>query len=422
MRLLLGNCSAEPFPPMNQIAETMAALAYKWLASTALIFALVLIAGIWHMGSNSMIACGFFGACFIFIGTRPGRKLLLINIAAGAAYAGAYKLLGGPFDHDPLIAVIGAGAFLGIGSITVMAWQLTWQAGSNQAAALRDALVLPVFSLVAGLGMNWVNGEAQRTYDHLLYAFDGTLLRVPPGQTVTALFASFPWIAAASSAAYQGLLIFPPLYRGWALHRGVRGGVNVMHAFAVAGIAGFILYQVCPAEGPVYSFGTRFPNHLPDWHEVSLAPYLSAGVHNAIPSMHMAWALLVLWSALELGPLALTIATTFAGFTALATLGSGEHYLIDLVVSAPLILAVVSAFKRDLARTALGLVLTFGWLAYLRGGAFLPRPGVANWMLIAATFVIVIASQLHQIKLLVVQQRVGLHQHGPAQDFLDLLK
>ena len=407
---------------MNLIAETMAGLAYKWLASTALIFALALIAGIWHMGSNSMIACGFFGACFIFIGTRPGRKLLLINIAAGAAYAAGYRFLGGPFDHDPTVAVISAGAFLGLGSITLMAWRLIWHAESNQADALRDALVLPVFSLVAGLGMNWVNGSAQRTYDHLLYAFDGTLLRVPPGQTVTALFKNFPWIAAASSAAYQGLLIFPPLYRGWALYRGVRGGVNVMHAFAVAGVAGFILYQVCPAEGPIYSFGARFPDHLPDWHEVSLAPYLSAGVHNAIPSMHMAWALLVLWSALELGPLAITIAASFVGFTALATLGSGEHYLIDLVVSAPLILAVVSAFKRDLARTALGLGLTFGWLLYLRSGAFLPRPGIANWMLILATFAIVIVSQLHQIKLLVVQQRIGLHQHGPAEDLLDLLK
>src|SRR5580692_7750925 len=152
----------------------MAALAYKWVASIALIFSLVLVSGIWHMGSNSMIACGFLGAFFIFAGTRPGVKLLLIAMAAGGGYAACYGLLGGPFDHDPLLALIGAGAFLGIGSITVMAWQSIWtRAGDpNQTAALRDALVLPVFSLIAGLGMNWANGSAQRTYDHLLYAFD----------------------------------------------------------------------------------------------------------------------------------------------------------------------------------------------------------------------------------------------------------
>jgi PAP2 superfamily len=367
----------------------MAALAYKWVASIALTVSLALIAGIWHLGSNSMIACGFFGAFFIFAGTRPGTRLLLIASAAGAGYAACYGLLGGPFDHAYLVALISAGAFLGIGSITAMAWQTIWtrpsERPSPQAPALRDALVLPLFSLVAGLAMNWANGFPERTYDHLLYAFDGTLLPIAPGQTVTAIFRGFPWIAAASAAAYQGLLIFPPLYRGWALHRGLRSGVNVMHAFAVAGVAGFILYQVCPAEGPRYSFGTRFPDHLPDGHDISLAPYLSAGVHNAIPSMHMAWALLILWSALELGPLAVAIAGSLVGFMVLATLGFGEHYLVDLVVSVPLILAVTGVFKRDKVRFALGLGLTCGWLVFLRTGSFLLCPGFANWTLVLGT-------------------------------------
>jgi hypothetical protein len=373
----------------------MAALAYKWVASLALIFSLVLVSGIWHMGSNSMIACGFLGAFFIFAGTRASLRLLAIAAAAGAGYAACYRLLGGPFDHDPLLALIASGAFLGIGSITVMAWQSIWIRADtpDNLAALRDALVLPVFSLVAGLGMNWANGSVQHTYDHLLYAFDGTLLRIPPGQTVAALWRSVPWIATASGTAYQGLLIFPPLFRGWALFRGQRSGVNAMHAFAAAGIVGFILYQACPAEGPVYSFGTRFPDHLPDWRDVSLAPYLSTGVHNAIPSMHMTWALLVLWSAFELGPLAIAIAGAFAGFTALATLGTGEHYLVDLVVAVPLAFAVWSAFRRDKLRVALGLGLVFGWLIYLRSGAFLLCPGIVNWMFIAATLAAVVTAE-----------------------------
>lgn len=378
---------------MNKIAKTMAALAYKWVASIALTVSLVLIAGIWHMGSNSMIACGFLGAALIFAGTRPGTKLLLIAAAAGVGYGACYALLSGPIDHDPPVVLISAGAFLGIGSITVMACQTIWTRSTNSVAALRDALVLPVFSLVAGLGMNWTNGFPQRTYDHLLYAFDGTLMQIAPGQTIAALFRSFPWIAAAAGAAYQGLLIFPPLYRGWALYRGLRSSVNVMYAFAAAGVAGFLLYQVCPAEGPVYSFGTRFPDDLPDWHDVSLAPYLSAGAHNAIPSMHMAWALLILWSAVELGPLALAIAASFVGFTVLATLGSGEHYLVDLVVSVPLAFAVWSAFRRDKLRVTLGLSLACGWLIYLRSGAFLLTPGFVNWMLILATVVAVGTSE-----------------------------
>jgi hypothetical protein len=363
----------------------MAALAYKWIASAALVFTLVLIAGIWHLGSNSMIACGFFGACFLFAGTRPGAKLLLIGATAGVGYGVIYRLLRGPFDSDPLGAFLAAGGFLGIGSITILAWQSIWEQQPGTAAALRDALVLPVFSLIAGLGMNWANGSAQPTYDHLLYAFDGNILRMPPGETINALYRILPWTAACASFCYQGLLIFPPLYRGWALFRGRSGGVNILHAFAVAGVAGFALYQICPAEGPRYAFLAQFPDHLPDWRTVSLSPYLSAGVHNAIPSMHMAWALLVLWSALELGPWAIAVAGTFVGFTALATIGTGEHYLVDLVVSAPLVLAVTAGLRRDIARSVLGLAFVLGWLIYLRSGAFLLCSGFTNWTLIVAT-------------------------------------
>jgi hypothetical protein len=375
----------------------MAALAYKWVASLMVILSLVLITAIWHLGSNSMIACGFFGAFFIFAGRRPGTKRLLMAAAAGAGYAACYALLAGPFDHSPLVALISAGAFLGIGSITLMAWQMIWSAPvtrpATAAAALQDALVLPAFSLVAGLGMNWANGSPQRTYDHLLYAFDGTLLGAPPGQTIAALFRNVPWTGGLAAAVYQGLLIFPPLYRGWALGRGLKSSINIMHAFVAAGVAGFILYQVCPAEGPVYAFGTRFPDRLPNWRDISLSPYLSAGVHNAIPSMHMTWALLILWSAFELGPLAVALAGGLAGFTLLATLGWGEHYLVDLVVSVPLAFAVWNAFRRDKLRSALGVSLVVGWLVYLRTGAFLACPGPLNWMFIAATFAAVAAAE-----------------------------
>jgi hypothetical protein len=395
----------------------MASLAYKWTAAVALALSLALIAGIWHLGSNSMIACGFFGAFFIFVGIRPGSKLLLIAAAAGTGYAACYAVLGGPFDRAPLVALISAGAFLGVGTITVMACQTIWASPDHPdlRAALRDALVLPAFSLVAGLGMNWANGFPERTYDHLLYAFDGVLFSIPPGQTVTALFRTLPWIAGSSSVAYQGLLIFPPLYRGWALHRGLRNsGVNVLHAFVVAGLAGFVLYQVCPAEGPVYAFGARFPDHLPNWRDVSLAPYLSAGIHNAIPSMHMTWALLILWSALELGPLALAMAGALTGFTLLATLGSGEHYLVDLVVSVPLACAVWNAFRRDKPRVALGLGLVCAWLIYLRSEAFLLCPGIVNWMFITGTFAAVATAEYLKNRAIGLGSALGAREQLPG--------
>jgi len=63
-------------------------------------------------------------------------------------------------------------------------------------------------------------------------------------------------------------------------------------------------------------------------------------------------------------------------FTVLATMGSGEHYFIDLIVAFPFMLFVqalctVSLDWRDSRRLApflFGLLATLGWLVILRYG------------------------------------------------------
>ena len=65
----------------------------------------------------------------------------------------------------------------------------------------------------------------------------------------------------------------------------------------------------------------------------------------------------------------------FVAFTSFATLGSGEHYFIDLVVGFPFALFVYSLCAFPLgwrqerkAALGLGLGLTLGWFAALRVG------------------------------------------------------
>jgi hypothetical protein len=68
------------------------------------------------------------------------------------------------------------------------------------------------------------------------------------------------------------------------------------------------------------------------------------------------------------------VALGFLIFTALATLGTGEHYLVDLVVAYPfaLMIAGMCAFslawkhRGRVSAFFLGLLLTLGWLAALR--------------------------------------------------------
>jgi hypothetical protein len=178
----------------------------------------------------------------------------------------------------------GIGAFLGLGSLAVMACGIIWSQQQSQVRAFRDALVIPVFSLVAGIIMDQVGRWMPPTYDLYLYAFDSSL-GISLGAGIAKLFRTTPWLDAASSITYARLLTFPPLYHAWKLHRGANDGINLMHAFAIGGCCGAVLYQLCPAIGPLYCFGKdNFPFHLPSLGTFHAALFPGTGVHNAMPS------------------------------------------------------------------------------------------------------------------------------------------
>jgi FtsH-binding integral membrane protein len=363
-------------------------LLHKLCTSAAVILVLLVVMGIWHLGNNSMIACGFAGAFFFHVGSRPKTKHLLWAFAAGAGYGIAYALLGTSFGGSAVQVATGLGAFLGLGSLTVMTLAMVWTDTRDYLEPLRRALVLPVFSFIAGVSMDAVTKSQPPAYDFYLYAFDSGL-GITPGASVAKLFDALPWLGIAASVTYALLLLFPTLYDAWGLRRGLRS--SLMTAFAVGGVCGFIFYQICPGLGPLYVFGSRFPAHLPAPGEFQLAMYRGAGARNAMPSMHMTWALLVWWSAWELTPLARFIATGFAALTFLSTLGFGEHYLVDLIVAVPfaLLIEAICALKKDrnaaIAAGAVGLGFTLSWLLILRTAAVAHLPVWACWGMVAAT-------------------------------------
>jgi hypothetical protein len=86
------------------------------------------------------------------------------------------------------------------------------------------------------------------------------------------------------------------------------------------------------------------------------------GLPNAFPSLHLATALLMVQFAR--GKFWRGLSLVFLGATALATLTTGEHYVIDLVVAVPF--------------------ACFAWaIAHRRGGAALVHLGVvAGWAIV----------------------------------------
>ena len=96
-----------------------------------------------------------------------------------------------------------------------------------------------------------------------------------------------------------------------------------------------LLYLLVPVSGPAYVFGS-FPYHAPllaTPHVIQVSAQELAPP-NGVPSMHMVVALLVLYFA-RYWKIGLVLGLLFVAFTASATLGLGEHYLIDLIAAVP---------------------------------------------------------------------------------------
>jgi hypothetical protein len=152
------------------------------------------------------------------------------------------------------------------------------------------------------------------------------------------------------------------------------------------GVTGFALYQVCPAAGPVYLFGEQFPLQVPQLAGLAMQPvWLPPVARNGMPSLHVGWTLLLFWNLRRRNWWMGILSGCYLLLTALATLGSGEHYLVDLMVAPALALAIQGACTRTASRVrwiavAVGGAMTLSWLIALRTGAALAIPaGAATW-------------------------------------------
>jgi hypothetical protein len=147
----------------------------------------------------------------------------------------------------------------------------------------------------------------------------------------------------------------------------------------LAGIGGCLLYNVVPATGPAFAFRDIFPLLPLPFHSLprlvlEQIPVARDIPRNAIPSLHVAWVLLLYWNTRTLSIGFRVLASAYMMLTIFATLGTGEHYLVDLVASMPfalLVQAIVSPYRAIPMRLRVtisfaGLALTFGWLLLVR--------------------------------------------------------
>ncbi len=151
-----------------------------------------------------------------------------------------------------------------------------------------------------------------------------------------------------ASIIYESLVL--AIAATYALSLGRRGQpARVLAVMVLAGIVGVQAYRLLPACGPVYLLGSEcFLGEVP----ASCATVAAADLHpvtldrsfprNAMPSLHVGWALLVYWICRDMLRTSRLrwLALAYLVLTALATLAGGEHYLVDLIAAFPFSLAI----------------------------------------------------------------------------------
>jgi len=364
------------------------------LQTLAMALILVLIAGILHIGSAPYVAFAFAGASVIHLTARPTKWEIGLVMVLGAGFGAVYFL-----NHGSAIDYYGRslglpGGFLGMGSLQILASRWIWApVKRGRFEPLREAALIPALCVGSMIAVAISASLTPNTYDRLIYAFD-LKFGGPPSWVIGKLFHAHGWLFAACGYVYNSL----PL--GLAVCLAIQGSrrkhgsvdVDLRWAAVALGVAGFLLYQIAPASGPIYLFAKEFPFLVPDLTGAQIHPaWLQLEPRNAMPSLHVGWTMLLFWN-MRYSRWMQTVLGIYMIMTMLATLGSGEHYLADLIVAAPLALAIQAACstmirgREQWIAMTIGAVITLAWLIAFRTGAALAIPaGAATWTLAALT-------------------------------------
>jgi PAP2 superfamily len=281
--------------------------------------------------------------------------------------------------HPGAVYIVTWVSFLGMGSLAIMGLRAVWLEGEERQLvllALIPGILILASNHFAGYLHKWTESAHPETLDLYLYSFDASM-HVPIAFLAGQAFAKWRVLGDVSFVFYVGLpFTLAVVYAGQAVRLRAKA-IPIFVAFLIAGPIGGIFYNLFPALGPIHLFAERFP-----WQPLTtdqarrllLEPVPLIGLRNAIPSLHMGWTLMAWWYSRGLSIWERGLAFLFVALTIFATMGTGEHYFIDLVVAFPFILflqalCTVSLDWNDSRRLVpflFGLVAPLVWLWALR--------------------------------------------------------
>ena len=327
---------------------------------------------VWRMpGDYSFGAYAFACGALIFLARARGAREIVSVALAAPALALVVYLAHSSTSKSPLASIA-----IGFGAAAVMTAAATAAASRGEAREiaiqrLAAVITMPVFVVIAGILLQESAGWHPLTFDGVLASVDRSF-GVDPSAFAGVLVRRSGALWWTSKLVYDSL---PMALCAVEAARWRRFGANdrdhILIAAVVAGAAAQLVSQLVPACGPRFLWGSAFPMSAaglsPGGDLSNISP---AEFRNAFPSLHMTGAFLVAWSARPFGRAIRLLTWLYVALTVVATLGSGEHYLVDLIVAAPFALAVrLGVRHEEVKRIGILLALVAVWTALIRGYA-----------------------------------------------------
>ncbi|MBV71888.1 MAG: hypothetical protein CMH52_11205 [Myxococcales bacterium] len=322
------------------------------------------VLGLFGNGSP-FLSSALLGSFLIFLSQRPGLRTSLLVGLVGVMIDIALSRYrpGGP--HTPYQVLLNLGTGLGL---TAIATQIGLQSfrSNRSSGILQKMYLLPGFIAASISFIGLTRLLHPRVFDASVYMIDSAFFQSPSFQ-IAAGVASMPLLRGLLVLIYMHLPAAAAAV--FVLSKRLKGQneSGILSAFLWVGVAGFALYHIIPVVGPTYFFRSGFPGDPPDPEKMKSIRYLAIPEYrNCFPSLHTAWALVVVAYARPLGRIVFSIATLFLVLTLLATIGLGLHYIVDLLAAGPLVIGILSLIHpgpRRIAKAPYAAVLFMAWCA-----------------------------------------------------------
>lgn len=262
---------------------------------------------------------------------------------------------------------------LSLPALAALLWRLCRPAAADDALHARTrrlALMLIGFVLVAEAALSLSASLHPMTLDPLALAFvraTGTDV----GPALAQLIAQLPGLPQLVALSYR---LTPIAFLAVALLQ-LRGRPAHLPSAVLTwvGLTGcaFMAYHAYPIAGPLYLFANHpgLTDAMPSGTQALEPALLGPAPRNGMPSMHFGWLLaatLLWWRQSRAWP-GRVVLVAMTVLTGVATLTTGEHYLIDLVVAVPFVLSALALFStgNTAAATLRWRLATAGALAWL---------------------------------------------------------